>query len=140
MRRKLQIRRHSRRGAAMVEFALVSPLFLCLIVGIVEVGRAVVVQQLLTNASREGVRIASYDSTTQTATVTSAVNAYLSNVGIKGATTTISPSGLSSLADGQSVSVSVSVPFTSVSLLPTPILLGDKTLQATSVMCREPAP
>ena len=123
----------------MVEFALVSPLFLCLIVGIVEVGRAVVVQQLLTNASREGARYAGYDSTTQTSTVTSAVNAYLTEVGITGATTTVSPN-LSAVADGQPVTVSVSVPFTNVSLLPTPILLGNKTLQATTVMCREPAP
>jgi Flp pilus assembly protein TadG len=140
MRRKLSHRTHSRRGAAMVEFALVSPLFLCLIVGIIEVGRAVVVQQLLTNASREGARYAGYDSTTQSSTVTNAVNAYLSDVGINGATTTISPGSLSSVADGQPVSVSVSVPFTKVSLLPTPILLGNKTLQATTVMCREPAP
>lgn len=139
MRRKLTHSTHSRRGAAMVEFALVAPLFLCLIVGIVEVGRAVVVQQLLTNASREGARIAGYDSTTQTSTVTSAVNAYLADVGITGATTTASPS-LATVADGQPVSVSVSVPFTNVSLLPTPILLGSTTLQATSVMCREPAP
>ena len=123
----------------MVEFALVSPLFLCLIVGIVEVGRAVVVQQLLTNASREGARYAGYDTTTQTSTVTSAVNAYLTDAGIIGATTTISPD-LSTVADGQPVTVSVSISFTKVSLLPTPILLGNKTLQATSVMCREPAP
>lgn len=123
----------------MVEFALVSPLFLCLIVGIIEVGRAVVVQQLLTNASREGARYAGYDTTTQTSTVTSAVNAYLTDAGIIGATTTISPD-LSTVADGQPVTVSVSISFTKVSLLPTPILLGNKTLQATSVMCREPAP
>lgn len=123
----------------MVEFALVSPLFLCLIVGIIEVGRAVVVQQLLTNASREGARYAGYDSTTQTSTVTNAVSAYLSDVGINGATTAVSPS-LATVADGQPVTVTVSVPFTRVSLLPTPILLGNKTLQASTVMCREPAP
>jgi Flp pilus assembly protein TadG len=139
MRRKLPQQTHARRGAAMVEFALVSPLFLCLIVGIIEVGRAVVVQQLLTNASREGARYAGYDSTTQSSTVTNAVSAYLSDVGINGATTTVSPS-LATVADGQPVTVSVSVPFTRVSLLPTPILLGNKTLQASTVMCREPAP
>lgn len=124
----------------MVEFAVVSPLFLLLIVGVIEIGRAVEVVQILTNASREGARTASYDSTTQTATVTAAVNSYLSNAGINGATTTVSPDPPSGAGDGQPVSVTVSIPFVDVSWLPSPFFLGGQSLQATSVMSRQPMP
>lgn len=128
-----------RRGAAMVEFAVVAPVFLILITGIIELGRAIVVQQLLTNASREGARIGGYDTTMSTSTVTTAVNSYLSNVRISGATTTISPNPLSSAKDGDSVSVTVSIPFSSVSYLPAPLYMAGTTLQATTVMLRQPA-
>jgi Flp pilus assembly protein TadG len=133
-------KKSSRRGAAIVEFAFVAPVFLTLVVGTIELSRAIIVQQLLTNASREGARIGSYDSTTATSTITSAVNTYLSNEGITGATTTVSPNPPSLAADGQSLSVIVSIPFNNVSWLPSPFFLGGQTLQATSVMCREPAP
>lgn len=129
-----------RRGAAAAEFAVVAPVFLTLTVGCIELGRAIVVQQLLTNASREGARIAGYDTTTSASTVTAAVNNYLTNVNISGATTAISPATPSSASDGQQISVTVSIPFNSVSWLPAPFFLGGQTLQATSVMCRQPAP
>ena len=124
----------------MVEFAVVAPVFLIMITGIMELGRAIVVQQLLTNASREGARIGGYDTTTTTSTVTTAVNSYLSNVGISGATTVVSPNALSTAKDGDSVSVTVSIPFRNVSYLPSPIYMGSTSLQATTVMLRQPAP
>jgi Flp pilus assembly protein TadG len=133
--------RHSlRRGAAIVEFAVVAPVFLTLIVGTIEVGRAVVVVQLLTNASREGARVGGYDTTTATSTITNAVNAYLANEGITGATTAVTPSPPSLASDGQSISVTVSIPYSNVSWVPSPFFLGGQTLSATSVMCREPPP
>lgn len=136
---RLQKKSSSRRGAAIVEFAVVVPVFLTLVAGTVELGRAIVVQQLLTNASREGARIAGYNTTLTTSTVTTAVNTYLSNDGITGATTTVSPSP-ASVAGGQSISVTVSIPFNSVSWLTSPFYLGGQTLQATSVMYRELSP
>lgn len=60
MRIQLPIERsnHHRRGVSAVEFALVTPLFLALVLGIVEFGRAMMVGQLVTNAAREGARMA----------------------------------------------------------------------------------
>jgi Flp pilus assembly protein TadG len=55
----LRARRASQRGAAAVELALVLPLFLILIAGVYEVGRMAEVQQILSNAAREGARQAS---------------------------------------------------------------------------------
>lgn len=47
------------RGQSMVEFALVAPLLLALLIGILEFGRMVFVYASVTNASREAVRFAS---------------------------------------------------------------------------------
>ncbi len=141
MRNRCRSKQASRRhGAATVEFAVVAPVFLIMIIGVMEVGRGIVVQQLLTNASREGARIGSYDSTMTTSTVSTAVNSYLSNVGITGATTTVTPDPPSGASDGQSVSVTVSIPFSKVSYLPSPVYLGSATLTVTTVMCRQPSP
>jgi Flp pilus assembly protein TadG len=49
---------HDRRGQALVEFALVIPLFLLMLVAIFDLGRAVFAYNTLTNAAREGARLA----------------------------------------------------------------------------------
>jgi Flp pilus assembly protein TadG len=130
--------RRKRQGVAAVEFALVAPLFFLLVFGMIEFGRAIMVQQILTNASREGARLAVLDSTTPTAsTVTSKVNTYLQNAGISGAAVTIDPTEPTSAANGDPVTVTVQVSYNNVSWLPTPWFLGSKTLTAKTIMRRE---
>jgi Flp pilus assembly protein TadG len=51
-------RRGTKRGQALVEFALVLPLFILLLVAIFDLGRAVFAYNTLTNAAREGARMA----------------------------------------------------------------------------------
>lgn len=46
----------SERGAVAVEFALLAPVLIMILLGIMEFGRAYNVQTTLTNAAREGVR------------------------------------------------------------------------------------
>jgi hypothetical protein len=46
------------RGQALVEFALIIPLFLLLLVALFDLGRAVFAYNTLTNAAREGARMA----------------------------------------------------------------------------------
>jgi Flp pilus assembly protein TadG len=46
------------RGQALVEFALAIPIFLLLLMGLFDLGRAVFSYNTLTNAAREGVRLA----------------------------------------------------------------------------------
>jgi Flp pilus assembly protein TadG len=48
----------SQRGAALIEMALTFPLLLLVAVGIFEFGRAYQTWQVLTNAAREGARVA----------------------------------------------------------------------------------
>jgi Flp pilus assembly protein TadG len=128
--------RKKRRGAAAVEFAIVAPVFFLLVFGMVEFGRMVMVQQVITNASREGARLAVLDGT-NTAAVQSAVNTYLTSAAVPGATVTVVPNPPTSAGYGDPVTVTVSVPFDQVSWLPSPMFLGGKTLTASTVMRRE---
>ncbi|MDX1963191.1 MAG: TadE/TadG family type IV pilus assembly protein [Pirellulales bacterium] len=128
--------RRNRRGAAVVEFAVVAPVFFLLVFGIIEYGRMVMVQQLITNASREGARRAVLDGAT-TAAVQTTVNNYLASGSITTATVTVTPNPPSSAAYGAPVTVTVSIPFNQVSWLPSPLFLGGKTLSSSAVMRRE---
>ena len=65
---------NARRGATVVEFAVVSPLFFLFIFGLIEFGRYVMVQQALTNAAREGSRTAALVTTTNPERVNAAVH------------------------------------------------------------------
>jgi Flp pilus assembly protein TadG len=49
--------RRDERGAAAVEFALVVPLLLLMVLGVAEFGRAYHIQASLSQAAREGVRV-----------------------------------------------------------------------------------
>lgn len=60
MRKRLK----SQRGAALLETAITIPLVLLISVGIFEFGRAFQTWQVLTNAAREGARIAVLPATT----------------------------------------------------------------------------
>jgi Flp pilus assembly protein TadG len=51
-------RRHGQRGQALVEFSLVIPIFLLVLISLFDLGRAVFAYNTLTNAAREGARMA----------------------------------------------------------------------------------
>lgn len=119
-----------------MEFAVVAPLFFLLILGMIEFGRMIMVQQVITNGSREGARLAVLDGAT-TSEVTTAVENYLRNSAVNGATVAVTPDPPSSAGYGEPVTVTVSVPFNQVSWLPSPMFLGGNTLNASTVMRRE---
>ena len=71
--------------------------------------------------------------------VVSTVTSYLQNAGISGATVTINPTRADHRPDTeQPVTVTVQIPFSSVSWLPAPMFLGlEHQLTASTVMRRE---
>ncbi len=129
-------RRKKRRGAAVVEFAIVAPVFFLLVFGMIEYGRMVMVQQILTNAAREGARQAVLDGST-VLEVETTVDDFLDNATVSGATITVTPNPLSDAEFGDPVTVQVEIAFTQVSWLPSPMFLGTTNLSATTVMRRE---
>jgi Flp pilus assembly protein TadG len=91
----------SERGAALLETAITLPLLLLLSVSIFEFGRAYQTWEVMTNAAREGARIAVLDGTTDS-DIRARVNQYL-GVG-----------GLTAQPDGN-ISVVRNVPLTATS-------------------------
>lgn len=80
-------RQHSpdrRCGAVLVETAIVLPVFLVVVWGIMEFGRAMMVGQLTTNAARYGARAAILDGSTNSS-ITSDVKQYVVDT-VKGIT------------------------------------------------------
>lgn len=138
MDRVLPLHRRKRRGAAVVEFAIVAPLFFLLIFGMIEYGRMVMVQQVITNASREGARRAVLDGATA-AEVQTTVNNYLTSAGIDSNPeyVTLDPADPGAAGYRQAVTVSVTVPFSDVSWIPAPLYLGGTDLSASTVMSKE---
>jgi Flp pilus assembly protein TadG len=80
-------RYRNEKGNALIETAITMPMVLLVCVGIFEFGRAYQTSQVLTNAAREGARLAILEGPTD-AEVRSRVNQYLTD------------GGLVSLADG----------------------------------------
>ncbi len=56
-------RRDRSRGQALVEFAIILPIFLLVLMGILDLGRAVYYSSTLSNAAREGARLGIVDQT-----------------------------------------------------------------------------
>jgi Flp pilus assembly protein TadG len=125
------------RGAAAVEFAMVAPIFFLLLFGMIEYGRMVMVQQMLTNATREGARRAVLDGTTVT-NVKTTVQDYLTsgNITVNSGEITVTPDPATA-SFGDPVTVGLTIPFSRVSWLPSPMFLGSANMSATSVMRRE---
>jgi Flp pilus assembly protein TadG len=130
--------RRNRRGSAVVEFAIVAPVFFAFTLGMIEVGRAVMVQQILTTASREGARQAVLDGATEGA-VTTFITNYLTTAATTAAGTTVafSPSVPTAAGYTGPVTVTVSLPFNQVSWSPSPIFLNGATLTASTTMQRQ---
>jgi hypothetical protein len=59
----MRIKRRAGRGQALVEFALIAPLFILILVGIFDVGRLVYAYHTANNAAREAGRQATVDQT-----------------------------------------------------------------------------
>jgi Flp pilus assembly protein TadG len=125
-------------GAAAVEFALVLPLLMLILFGIIEFGFAFYNKEVITNASREGARagIVQAPKLTETAIKDVAKN-YLQAAGWDKTKANISVTGAAG-SFPSSLTVTVNYPY-SFSVLPN-FIVGfskDITLSATTVMNHE---
>ena len=136
-------RRHLRRGnrlvnrcgAAAVEFAIVAPVFFLLVIGMIEVGRAMMVQQVLINASRVGARQAVTAGATSSA-VQTAVKDYATSVAVPSVSVSVTPDPAAAKS-GDTMTVTTSVNYNNVSWLASPWFLSGKTLTSSSAMRKE---
>lgn len=126
MHSEVTVRRvKSDRGASALEFALVIPVLLLLLFGIIEFGVIFQNQLALTHAAREGARMAAvgqWNATTVKARAYPVVP-----------TVTVSPNPPTAATHGQAITVTLTAPYDWV-LLPFP---GTIQLQSQAVMRRE---
>ena len=138
----------SERGAALLEAAITIPILLLIAVGIFEFGRAYQTWQVLTNAAREGARVAVLPNTSVSAVQDRAreymVSGQLSNAG----TATVDVDrNVSIVVNGANVpasQVTVQYPFNFIVLQPVARLINQNgslgeslTMVASSVMRNE---
>ena len=124
------------RGSAAVEFAVISPVLFLFLFGTIEFGRLLMVEQCLTNAAREGARLAVLQGATS-GQVVNRVNAYLDSCGIDGESITITPSDPGSVAVDQPVTITVSVPYASIAWIPGSFAGLESTILQTSTVMRK---
>jgi Flp pilus assembly protein TadG len=132
-----------RRGTAAVELAITAPLLVGLLVGLLEVGRMVQVNEIVSNAAREGARQASTGTATYANVQTTVAN-YLTNAGITNqAGLVVSVADVSQGGGGpqfnpstavylDQLQVTVTLPYTNVQLAPFPVS-GNPVISATVV-------
>jgi Flp pilus assembly protein TadG len=111
-----------REGAHLVEFAVVIPVFFIFIFGLIEIGRGMMVNSLITNAARAGCRTGTLSGKTNS-DVSAAVDELLSGQGVSGHTTTIKVNGststnVSSAVAQDTIMVVVAVPAANTTWLP----------------------
>lgn len=142
----------ARRGAAAIEFAVVSPLLFLLVLGMFEVGRFVNVGEMCTSASRYGARQATVSGAT-VADVQTQTKSYLNSSGVKGSAATVTveaetvagsgsftgTSDLSTVPVGSAIRVTVRVDFTQVTWLPGGFFAGvlPSNISGVTVMRKE---
>jgi len=137
------MRHEGEKGAALVEFAIVVPLLMVILFGIIEFSIVLYDKAMLTNASREGARAGvvfqrqSLDDINQV--VRDYAENYLINFHDASALSVVTiPADPSTVAAGQPLSVTVNYTYDYL-LLPALVtsLAGEIDLSATSVMRAE---
>ncbi|MBS0152442.1 MAG: pilus assembly protein [Nitrospira sp.] len=90
------MRKLNERGAAATEFALLLPVFLMILFGIIEFGMIMYGREVVTNAAREGARagIVQGPPKRTSGQITTIANSYLTGTGINQADVTFTPAGV----------------------------------------------
>lgn len=134
-----------RRGAAMVEAALVLPVFLMVTMGIIEFGRALWVSNMVTNAAREATRAAILDGSTNTEVIQSAKDFLSEAVSVKPGDVTVAiaitpapgnPDPANDCGKASSrdlIQIEVKIPFDKISLIPGSYLQGKQLIGRSSM-------
>lgn len=127
----------SQRGTALIETALILPLLLLICVGIFEFGRAYQTWEVLTNAAREGARVAILPTGTPAA-AEARVREYLSGGGLSsgpavGVAVTASPVSMGAAGSSAGSLITVTYPFSFMVLQPVAQLVVSGTMTGSPI-------
>lgn len=128
-------RRCARHGAATVEFAVIAPLFIAILLGTIEACSMVFLRQTVEMSAYEAARVAVVKQTTS-AQVQTAAKSLLDSRNVKDYTITISPANFQSAAYGTFIQVEVRAPCAKNGLIPS-IFYGARDVVGTVEMMKE---
>jgi Flp pilus assembly protein TadG len=131
-------RPRKRRGAAAAEFAVLAPVLFAILLGTLEMGRAMMAKSLLNDAARKACRTAILPNGANSAITAEVANILADNgLNIANATVTIQVNGktadASTAKQNDSVSVKVAMPFSRVAWT-TPFFLTNTTVESEFVV------
>jgi len=124
-----------RKGAAIVELAMVLPLLLLLLMGTIEACAALHLQQSIDIASYEAVRTGLLPKSSP-GLVQLTAEKFLKTRNTKGATISITPANFETAAIGTTITVTISAP-SDQNLPVSPFFFKDKTIVSSCSMMKE---
>ena len=131
----LKLFKRDRRGAAMVEFALIAPVLVLLLFALMEYGWMFFRVSQVNGAARHGVRAAVRPDATTTE-VNNAVDLIMNQAGFASSAYTVQIGSLNA-AIGGNVSVTVTLPYSKVALTHFPLLPTPTQIRGWAVMAKE---
>lgn len=132
------LKRRSQRGQTLVEFALILPIFIVVLAGLFDLGRAVFAYNTISNASRESVRVAIVNQTQ--ADVEAEAMKQAVSLGLSASDVTITygdPSGVGTCSSPYGLGCRATVTVQYVYNAATPVIgqiIGPFTMTATTEM------
>jgi Flp pilus assembly protein TadG len=138
--RGLSRSRNGRCAASAVEFAVIAPFLALLVIGMLEIGRGLMVKEMLSDAAQKGCRTGVLPAKSNT-DIQNDVNNIMSDNGVSSCTITILVNGVvadvSTAKRFDQVSVKVSVPVSQVFWTTTFFLTNQMVESETVIMMRQ---
>lgn len=128
-----RVRRRTRRGATMVEFAIVAPVFFLILMASIEFSRVNVMRHTADHAAYEGARAAMVPGATA-AEATQVANQVMSIVGTNGAVVSVDPAVLS--VGVNEVRVDIDIPLSQNTFV-FPRFTSNRSIEATATLRTE---
>ena len=131
------IRRHRQQGSSAVEFGIVAPLLLMLIMGIVDVGNLLFVYNSMLNAAREASRSVAVAEQTAAQAKTTAETTLAKHRGKSGAIPFTVVVTVPATPADKEIKTTISAPLSQALMLDMFGLMGSATMTAVSSMRQE---
>lgn len=142
--RSLRPKACARRGAATVEFALVLPVFLLLLAGMIEFGQAFRIQHSLSTAARSGARSAIVAGVSNSTIVQNVQTLCAQLLGVSSTDVSVGISvngningSLANASNGDSISVTASIPYSKAGVGFFSNTFANSTLKSTCILPHE---
>ena len=136
----MAMNRSGRRGLALVEAALLIPLLLALLIGLLEYGWLFYKLQQVNGAARHGARIGVVAGSTQ-AGVQAAIDQMMADSGLSGSGYAVAYSAdPGALLPGNTLTVTVTVPYANIELTGFPLIPVPTNLVGETSMVKEGIP